>query len=87
VSRSSVINYKLRSTGDGLLGVVEEAMKAKNRMDRRQFQKLLDRFIESQVLVPGQWKAIHPRELKGSTMKARYLRRIQENLKDYQDLI
>jgi hypothetical protein len=85
--RSSVINYEYRSTGDGLTWIVNEVLAAKRRMERKQIQDAVDRFIESQVLVPGQWRPIRAQELNGTSMKARLLRVIQANLELYNENI
>lgn len=85
--RSSVINYEYRSTGDGLTWIVNEAIKARNRMSRNRLIDTIERFIESQVLVPGKWKPIHKDELKGKTMKSRLLRNMQKNLENYSERI
>lgn len=87
VDRSAVINHEYRKTGDGLTWIVAEAIKAKKRMERKQIQAVIDRFIDSQVLVPGKWKPITPRELRGASMKARLLRRMQETIEMYNETI
>jgi len=87
LSRAAVINYDHRMTGNGLLWIVDEALKARNRLDRREFQNVIDRFIESQVLVPGLWKPIHPREVQGASRRARQLRRLQKILEEYNERI
>ena len=86
-SRSKVVNYAYRKTGDGLIWVIKETIQLKNRMKREEIQEGLERFIESQVLVPGKWKPIQPAEVAGRSMKAQYLRKIQEVLEMYQELI
>jgi uncharacterized protein YdiU (UPF0061 family) len=87
VKRSSVINYTYRSTGDGLTWIVNEAIGAKDKMKQQEIQEAIDRFIASQVLIPGKWKPIKEAELKGASMKARLLRKMQENLELYKDAI
>ncbi|HBR14002.1 MAG TPA: hypothetical protein DD723_00455 [Candidatus Omnitrophica bacterium] len=85
--RSSVINYPYRSTGDGLLWIVKEAIDLKDKGDIQHFQEAIDRFIESQVLVPEKWKPIKPSELKGDSTKARLLNMIQRNLELFNENI
>lgn len=87
VKRSSIINYTYRSTGDGLTWIVNEAIEARDQMKQQEIQEAIDRFIESQILVPGKWKPIREDELKGSSMKARLLRKMQENLELYKETI
>ncbi len=85
--RSSVINYIYRSTGDGLSWIIHETIQLKDRMKRQELQDIIDRFIESQVLVPGKWNPFRQEEAAGRSMKARYLRRIQQTLEMYHELI
>ena len=85
--RSSIINYTYRSTGDGLTWIVNEAIEAKDKMKQQEIQEAIDRFIESQILVPGKWKPIREEELKGSSTKARLLRKMRENLEIYKETI
>jgi uncharacterized protein YdiU (UPF0061 family) len=87
VKRSSIINYTYRSTGDGLTWIVNEAIGAKDKMEQQEIQEAIDRFIESQVLIPGKWKPIREEELKGTSMKTRLVKKIQENLEIYKDTI
>ncbi len=86
-SRSHVVNYAYRKTGDGLIWVIKETIQLKDQMKREEIQEGLERFIESQVLVPGKWKPIQPDEVAGQSMKAKYLRKIQELLEMFQELI
>ena len=69
--RSAVINYEFRRTGDGLTWIVNEAIGIKNKMKQKEFQDTIERFIQSQVLVPGVWRPIRKNELNGETIKAR----------------
>ncbi len=85
--RSSVVNYIYRSTGDGLSWIIHETIQLKDRMKRQELQDIIDRFIESQVLVPGKWNPFRQEEAAGRSMKARYLRRIQQTLEMYNELI
>lgn len=85
--RSSVVNYEFRSTGDGVTWIVTEAIKVIDKMHQREFQEAIERFIQSQVLVPGKWKPIDQAELEGESMKSRLLRRIQKNLEIHKELI
>jgi len=87
VKRSAVINHEFRKTGDGLTWIVNEAIVHKNRMQPQQLIDTIERFVQSQVLVPGKWKPIRPQELQGSTMKSRLLRKMQGNLQLYSEAI
>jgi len=85
--RSAVINYEYRSTGDGLTWIVQEILASKNRIDWQDLHDVLERFIQSQVLVPGKWNPIDPEELKGNSVQARHLRKIQKNLEFFKETI
>jgi len=87
VKRSNVINYTYRSTGDGLTWIANEAIAAKDTMKQQEIQEAIDRFVSSQVLIPGKWKPIRKEELKGNSMKTRLLRKMQENLEIYKETI
>ncbi len=85
--RSCTINYIYRSTGDGLTWIIRDLMQIKDRIRRKELQGIVDRFIESQVLVPGKWKPLTQGEVAGRSVKARYLRKILRNLEMFQELI
>jgi hypothetical protein len=85
--RSSVVNYIYRSTGDGISWIIYEIMKLKDRVNRQELQDITNRFIESQVLVPGKWRPIRQEETAGRSLKARLLRKIQQTLKECNELI
>lgn len=85
--RSAVVNYIYRSTGDGLSWIIHETIQLKDRIKRQELQEIIDRFIEAQVLVPGKWNPLRQEEISGRTMKARYLKRIQQTLEMYHELI
>jgi len=87
VKRAAVINYPYRSTGDGLVWVINEAIAARDQVKREKIQEALDRFIESQVLIPEKWKPIEKDEIKGSSIKARLLRKMQEHLEFFDEKI
>ena len=78
--RSAVINREHRMTGDGLIWIVNEVIELRGRMRRDELQDALDAFIDSQVLVPGQWRPIPPEQMAGDTPKADLFRRIAEDL-------
>lgn len=87
VSRSAVINYEYRQTGDGLVWIVNEVVKMRDRLPQPSLQRVMVRFIESQVLVPGQWKPILKNELKKNDLSSRLLRRMNDNVVLYKDTI
>lgn len=87
VSRSEVINHQFRKTGDGLTWIINEAIKVRRKIDVNELQAAIERFIQSQVLVPGKWHPIRDRELHGRTLKSQLLQRMQENLQIYSEKI
>src|SRR5205085_2874713 len=54
--RAEIINHPHRMTGNGVIGIVEAVMNAKDEIRRDDLQAAMDRFIEAQVLLPGKWK-------------------------------
>ena len=87
MNRAAVTNYKYRSTGDGLLWVVDDVLTLRNRVDRQKLQQMVERFIDSQVLVPGLWRPIQAKELKGHSPTARLLRKMKETMELYNEKI
>ncbi len=85
--RSTVINHPHRMTGDGLIWIVDEVLQMKTKLPRQELQAAMDAFIESQVLIPGRWKPIAPDELEGTSLKARLLRAIQEDLEECKETV
>jgi hypothetical protein len=47
----------------------------------------MDSFIESQTLLPGQWKPISRRQTRGNSAKARLLRAIQQELEECKETV
>jgi uncharacterized protein YdiU (UPF0061 family) len=84
--RSAIINHRHRITGDAVVYMIEEiiAMKGKRIYG---LQVALDAFIASQVLIPGQWQPIEPKQLRLTTFTSRLLITIHENLELYKESI
>jgi hypothetical protein len=78
--RSAVINYEHRMTGNGIIDAVEKIMASRDKLTRRQIQSSIDRFIESQILIPGQWKPITEAELAGDDPRRQLLREMQSQV-------
>jgi len=85
--RSAVINYEHRLTGNGVIYVVDEVIKVKDKIDRDELQGALDAFITSQVLMPGQWRAIAESEIADQSARAKLLRAFQESLEECKETI
>jgi hypothetical protein len=85
--RSAVINHAQRMTGDAIIHVVDRLIDARGRLPRDELQAVIDRFIESQVLQPGQWRPLDAGELDGPSTKARLLRSIQDVLDEHKEAV
>jgi hypothetical protein len=85
--RSAIINREHRMTGDGLIWIVNEVIELRGRMRRDDLQEALDAFIDSQVLVPGRWRAIPPEEMAGDSLKAELFRRIADDLEQCKETV
>ncbi len=68
--RSSVINFEHRITGNAVIGITQHLTEMKDRMSRNDMQAAVDRFIESQVLIPEQWRPIDGEETDGHRRRA-----------------
>jgi hypothetical protein len=78
--RAAVINYEHRMTGNGIIDAVERIMSVRDKLTRRQIQSSIDRFIESQILIPGEWKPMTDVELSGDDARTQLLRAMQSQV-------
>jgi hypothetical protein len=78
--RSAVINHRHRITGDAMVYIIEEVLALKDRIKVDELQEVLEAFIESQVLIPGQWHPIDLDQLKGNSLKNQLLQKFQSSL-------
>lgn len=85
--RSAIINHRHRLTGDALIFIIEEVIAMKGKIKVDGLQEALEAFIDSQVLIPGQWHPVPPEQLKSNTLKSRLFLKIQENLEEYKESI
>ena len=85
--RSAVINHRHRITGDAMVFIIEEIMSMKGKMNINGLQEALEAFIDSQVLIPGKWRPVEPEDLKGNTLRARLLQKIEANLEEFKESI
>ena len=74
-------------TGDGLIWIVNEVIELRGKIRRDDLQDALDAFIDSQVLVPGQWRPIPPEHMQGDTLKADLFRRIADDLEQCKETV
>jgi hypothetical protein len=87
VERSAVINYERRMTGNAIINVVNEIATMKDDLSRKELQSAMERFIESQVLIPGQWKPVTAEDLKGPSTKSRLLQAMENELEECKEFI
>jgi hypothetical protein len=85
--RSAVINHQHRMTGNAIIWIVEEVISVKDKIDRNELQDALERFIESQILIPGRWKPLSAEEIAGTSLKCRLLRSIQHDLDECKETV
>jgi hypothetical protein len=85
--RSAVINYEHRMTGNGIIDAVEKIMAVRDKLTRRQVQSTIDRFIDSQILIPGQWQPITESELSGEEARTQLLRVMQSQVEGCKETI
>ena len=85
--RSAVINFTYRGTGNALISIVEEILKSRRKINQRDIQSSIDRYIGSQVLIPGQWQPLTSKELQNPSPQSRLLNKIMGHLKEYQEMI
>ena len=85
--RSQTINFEHRMTGDAIVNIVNHVIDHQPRLTREQLQRAIDRFIESQILIPGRWKPIARRELRRSTCKSALLRRVCKELDECKETV
>jgi uncharacterized protein YdiU (UPF0061 family) len=85
--RAEIINDPHRMTGNAVIHIVNEVVSMKDEMKRDELQAAMDRFIESQVLLPERCKPIAAEEMEGSGAKARLLRAMQKDLEACKETI
>ena len=86
-ARSAVINHEHRMTGDAIINVVKALMDARPELAADDLQAVMDRFVESQVLVPGEWRPVTKAELQGDSPKAKLLRTIEATLDAHKETV
>jgi Protein adenylyltransferase SelO len=80
VGRTAVINYEHRMTGNGVIMAVDEIIKVKSDLRQSDIQAAMEMFIESQVLIPGEFKPIDADDSRADSPRARLLRAMQSEL-------
>jgi hypothetical protein len=85
--RAAVINYENRITGNGIIDAVNKVMELRDGVERRDIQVAVDRFIASQVLVPGEWKPLSADDVVGDDNPSRLLRAIQSEVEEAKETI
>ena len=84
---TAVINHEHRMTGNGLIWIITEILRVKDRLPWAELQDAMDGFIDSQVLVPGKWKPIPEEAFQSSSLVGRLLRRIRQDLELYKETV
>ncbi len=86
-SRSQVINFSRRLTGDGLVWIMKDALAARKKLPRVTWQSVVDLVIESQVLLPGRWTPLErPRAPMRSPQK-RFVNTVLRRLDYYKETL
>jgi hypothetical protein len=85
--RSAVINYENRITGNGVLDAVEKIVAMQAIARRSDMQAVLDRFIASQVLIPGQWRPLEAGEITEQTRKSQMLVAMQSQVEESKETV
>jgi hypothetical protein len=85
--RSSVVNHEHRMTGNAIIFIVASLMSARRQLTRDDLQAVMDRFIESQVLLPREWRPLERGDLEGASPTAKLLRSIQEMLETHKETV
>ena len=77
--RSAVINYEHRITGNAIIGISSRLSELKEKVPQKQLQSAMDRFIESQVLIPGLWKPLTEDEVGNESLLRVMLQELEES--------
>jgi hypothetical protein len=85
--RTAVINHRHRLTGDAMVFIIEEVLALKDRIKVDDLQEALEAFIESQVLIPGQWQPVDPDQLKRKNLKNQLLQKFQSSLEEFKESV
>jgi hypothetical protein len=87
VERSAVINHEHRITGNAIIQVVDQLIGMKGELSQADIQSAMDRFVESQVLVPGRFNPIGADEAQGTAAKAQLLQAMQRELEECKETV
>jgi hypothetical protein len=86
-SRAAVINYEHRITGNGVIDAVGKLVALRDDVRPSQLQAAVDRFIESQVLIPEHWRPIDASELADDSSRGRLLRAMQAQVEECNETV
>jgi hypothetical protein len=67
--------------------IIEEVLALKDRIKVDDLQEALEAFIESQVLIPGQWQPVDPDQLKRKSLKNELLQKFQTSLEEFKESV
>ncbi|HEY7086764.1 MAG TPA: protein adenylyltransferase SelO family protein [Tepidisphaeraceae bacterium] len=85
--RSAVINHEHRMTGNASIQVIDRIIAMKEDFSATELQELMDCFVQSQVLIPGEWKPISDDQLEGNSARPRLLRALQKDLDECKETL
>jgi hypothetical protein len=85
--RTAVINYEHRITGNAIIHVVDQIIKAKSELRPTEVQAVMQRFIESQVLLPEQYSPITESEVHRESAMGELLREMQQELEECKETV
>jgi uncharacterized protein YdiU (UPF0061 family) len=85
--RSQVINFEHRITGNAMIGIATQLMEVKDKVTRNDLQTAMDRFIESQILIPERWRPLDPNETTLNTAKSRLLNALMQELEQSKETV
>jgi hypothetical protein len=85
--RSAVINYENRITGNGVLDAVGKIVAMMQTARRSDVQGALDRFIQSQVLIPGTWLPLEAEEITDQTRRSQLLSAMQTQIEGCKETV
>ena len=85
--RAAVINYEQRITGNAIINAVERIVSMRPELRASDVRAAMGRFIESQVLIPGQWQPLADDELSGEAARGKLLRAMQDQIEECKETV
>jgi uncharacterized protein YdiU (UPF0061 family) len=85
--RSAIINYEHRITGNAIIFAVEQMVAMKDEVRASDVQAAMDRFIGSQILLPGEWRPLTDDEISDDSVRATLLRAMQQQVEECNETV